>query len=170
MQTSYRYGIICAVMKMSFIPVIALCAAMLGGCFSMDVATNAALRDSELVENRSKPIEHVLISNYGWYLFNCIPIVCGDATPGAGFPWKFFSNHVDPVILHDRMMKHANEKNADVKSLVLSRDEQVFFDLPGSDIPCPIPFLVCYHEIQISGVLVERQVKAETPHGKEADR
>lgn len=143
---------------MSFIPVIALCAAMLGGCFSMDVATNAALRDSELVENRSKPIEHVLISNYGWYLFNCIPIVCGNATPGESFPWKFFTDQVNPILLHDRMMTYANSKNANLKDIVFTRDERVFFQVPGPDVPCPIPFFVCYREIQLSGVLVKSGV------------
>ena len=121
----------------------------------MDVGTNAALRNSELVEDVDKPIEHVLISNYGWYLFNCIPLVCGNAMPGESFPWKFFADQVNPILLHDRMMEYANSKNANVKNIVFTRDERVFFEVPGTEIPCPLPFLVCYHEIQLSGVLVK---------------
>ena len=53
------------------------------------------------------------------------------------------------------MMTYANSKNANVKNIMFTRDEKVFFEVPGTEIPCPIPFLVCYHEIQLSGVLVK---------------
>lgn len=142
-------------MKISALPVVVLLAIVLGGCYSMDVGTNAALRNSELVEDVDKPIEHVLISNYGWYLFNCIPLVCGNAMPGESFPWKFFADHVDPVLLHDRMMTYAKSKNANLKNIVIARDERVFFEVPGTEIPCPLPFFVCYQETQLSGVLVK---------------
>ena len=143
-------------MKILLSTIAALCAVLLAGCYSMDVATNEALRRSGTTDGvDTDAIEHVLVSNYGWYLFNCIPVVCGNATPEGSFPWRFFGDHVNPVLLHDRMMEYANSKNADIKNLLLSRDEKVFFDIPGSDIPCPIPFLVCYHEVQISAVLVK---------------
>ena len=142
-------------MKILTLPIVVLLAIMLGGCYSMDVGTNAALQNSELVEGVDKPIEHVLISNYGWYLFNCIPLVCGNATRGESFPWKFFTDQVNPILLHDRLMTYANSKDANVKNIVFSRDERVFFDVPGTEIPCPLPFLVCYQEIQLSGVLVK---------------
>lgn len=141
-------------------------ASSLCGCYCIDVATNAALRGSELTDGVNEPLEHVLVSNYGWYLFNCIPLVCGNATPDASFPWKFFGDHVNPILLHDRMMEYADSKNADMKNLSLIRDEKVFFDIPGSDIPCPIPFLVCYQEVQLSSVLVKRETRRkaqETP-------
>ena len=142
-------------MKILALPIVVLLAVMLGGCYSMDVGTNAALQNSELKEGVDKPIEHVLISNYGWYLFNCIPLVCGNATPGESFPWKFFTDQVNPILLHDRLMTYANSKDANVKNIVFSRDERVFFDVPGTEIPCPLPFLVCYQEIQLSAVLVK---------------
>ena len=142
-------------MKILALSIVVLFAIMLGGCYSMDVGTNAALQNSELVEGVDKPIEHVLISNYGWYLFNCIPLVCGNATPGESFPWIFFTDHVNPILLHDRMMTYANSKNANVKNIMFTRDEKVFFEVPGTEIPCPIPFFVCYQEIQLSGVLVK---------------
>ena len=142
-------------MKIHALSIVVLFAIVLGGCYSTDVGTNTALQNSELKEGVDKPIEHVLISNYGWYLFNCIPLVCGNATPGESFPWKFFTDQVNPILLHDRMMEYANSKNANVKNIVFTRDERVFFEVPGTEIPCPLPFLVCYHEIQLSGVLVK---------------
>jgi hypothetical protein len=141
-------------MKISVLSVVVSLAILLGGCYSMEVGTNEALRNSGLTDGVNKPVEHVLVSNYGWYLFNCIPIVCGNASGADSFPWKFFTNHVDPVLLHDRMMAYANSKNASVKDLVFSRDEKIFFEIP--EVSFPIPFFVCYHEVQISGVLVEK--------------
>ena len=52
------------------------------------------------------------------------------------------------------MMSYANSKGANVKNLMFIRDERVFFDVPGTEIPCPIPFFVCYQEMQLSAVLV----------------
>lgn len=147
-------------MKRSLIHLTALCGILLCGCYSMDVATNEALRNSELTDGVNEPLEHVLVSNYGWYLFNCIPLVCGNATPDAVFPWKFFGDHVNPILLHDRLMTYAGSKNADMKNLSFSRDEKVFFDIPGSDIPCPIPFLVSYQEVQFSAVLIKRETRS----------
>ena len=141
-------------MKITILSIVAMFMLAFSGCYSMDIGTNAALQNSELVDGIDKPIEHVIISNYGWYLFNCLPLVCGNATPGASFPWKFFADHVNPILLHDRLMGYADAKDADIKNIVFFRDEKVFFDLPGTEIPCPIPFFVCYHEVQISGVLV----------------
>ena len=132
-------------------------AALLAGCYSMDIATTNSLKKSALSPDDGRPMEHVVVSNYGWYLFNCIPLACGNATVGASFPWKFFSNQVKSELLHDRMMMHAAAQNADVKDLTFFRDEKVIFDLPGTDFPLPIPYILCYREIQFSGVLTQRQ-------------
>jgi hypothetical protein len=130
--------------------------AFLAGCFSMDVATTSSLKKSALSPEDGRPMEHIVVANYGWFLFNWIPIACGNARPGASFPWRFFSNHVDSALLHDRMMSHAAAKNADVRDLVFTRDEKVIFDLPSTDIPLPIPYILCFREIQFSGVLTQR--------------
>ena len=130
---------------------------LLAGCFSMDIATTKSLKESAVSQEDGKPIEHVVVSNYGWYLFNWIPLVCGNARPDASFPWKFFSNQVTPMLLHDRLMSHAATKNADVGELVFLRDEKVIFDLPGTDIPIPIPYVLTYREIQFSGVLTQKK-------------
>ena len=48
---------------------------MLCGCYSMEVASNSALHDSVSANGTEKPIEHVLVTNYGGYLFNYAPLV-----------------------------------------------------------------------------------------------
>ena len=66
-------------------------------------------------------------------------------------------------------MKYASSKTADIKDLVFSHEEEVFFDFPGSDIPFPIPYLVCYREIQFSGVLTRRTDQKNDP-GKDCSK
>lgn len=141
-------------------------AVLLAGCYSMDVATTDSLKGSAMSASDGKPTEHVVVSNYGWYLFNCIPLACGNATPGAVFPWSFFSNQVSSKLLHDRMMAHAAARNADVKDLVFFRDEKVIFDLPGTDVPLPIPYVLCYREVQFSGVLTQRSAPVSPDDAK----
>ena len=142
-------------------------AALLAGCFSMDIATTDALQNSALSSRDGKVLEHVVVSNYGWYLFNWIPLACGNATPGAFFPWKFFSGQVKSDLLHDRLMTHAAAQNADVKDLAFFRNEKVCFDLPGTNFPVPIPYLLCYREIQFSGVLIQHRTPELSPEVKQ---
>lgn len=139
---------------------------LLCGCYSMEIASNEAFRNSNATNDSSAPIEHVLVSNYGWYLFNCIPLVCGNASHDASFPWKFFTKQVSPAVLHDRMMSYANSKKANVRNLVATHNEKVFFDIPGSDIPVPIPFLLCYQEIQLSAILTLPPKPADAKQAK----
>ena len=138
---------------------------MLCGCYSMEVASNSALNDSVSANGTEKPIEHVLVTNYGWYLFNCAPLVCGNASPGSAFPWSFFSDQVNPAIVHDRLMEYAASRDANVEELVSSYDEKVFLQVP--EVQVPIPYLLCYREVQTSGVLVERE---KTPNAKPAEK
>ena len=142
------------------LPLAASSLLLLGGCFSLDAASNAARRKSD-IDRTDEPVEHVLVSNYGWYLFNCIPLVCGNSSPGAIFPWTIFSDHVNHVLLHERLMRYAKDRKASVKELIATRDERIFLEIPGSGIPVPIPFLLCYQEVQISGVLVKAKDAAK---------
>ena len=142
-------------------------AALLAGCFSMDIATTDALQGSALSSRDGKVLEHVVVSNYGWYLFSWIPLASGNARPDAFFPWKFFSNQVKSDLLHDRLMAHAAAQNADVKDLSFIRSEKVCFDLPGTDFPVPIPYILCYREIQFSGVLMQHKAPELSPETKQ---
>ncbi len=125
----------------------------------MDVSTSPALHREGVPAAGGRQPEHVVVSNYGWYLFNRFPIACGNATPGASFPWRFFSNQVSSRLLHERMMSYAAARKANVNDLVFFCDEQVFFNVPGSQFPLPIPYVLCFREVQFSGVL--------TPSGEE---
>ena len=144
----------------------AVFALMLGGCYSIDVASNEALKGSAPRVGDPTPIEHVVTANYGWYLFNKIPLVCGNAKPGGVFPFAFLSDEVQDDILHDRFMAHAASKNADVKDLIFISDEKVLFEIPGLSFPLPVPYVLCFREVQFSGVLTQKS----TPDGWDAGK
>jgi hypothetical protein len=67
-----------------------------------------------------------------------------------------YSDQVNPGIVHDRMMEHAASRNADAEELVANCYEKVFLEIPGSEIPVPVPFLLSYREVQLSAVLSKR--------------
>ena len=131
--------------KSARLALAALTAAM-SGCCTIDYAV------SPLSGN-----EHVLVTNYGWQLFNVIPIVCGNATdprlPGGGAPWAFFRDDVTMDKVQDRLMRYAAERNKTPTDLAYHNFDTIFISIPFTGVPIPIPYLVCYREIQLSGVL-----------------
>lgn len=145
------------IMKTMLSSLSAALALLLGGCYSMDVASNDALKKSAPCAGDANPIEHVVISNYGWYLFNRVPLVCGNAKPGGVLPFSFFSDEVQDDILHDRFMAYAAAKNSDVKDFLFISDERVLFEVPGLSVPIPVPYVLCFREVQFSGVLTGRR-------------
>ncbi len=144
-------------MKWIRLPYAALAISLLAGCYSMDISVSDALRDSAPAADGGRRLEHVVVSNYGWYLFNAIPLACGNARPGASFPWTFFSDHVTADILHDRLMAHAAAIRADAHEIIFFRNERVLFNLPGLSLQVPIPYLLAYREMQFSAVLAQRR-------------
>lgn len=115
----------------------------LSGCFSIDRAE--LMRSGE---------EHVLVSNYGWYLFGCVPLCAGNANPNRWSPWVFFRDDVTMDKLQARFMSYAEKTGRKEKhTLVYDNYDSVMFEIPGLNLPVPIPYVVTYKEIQLSGVL-----------------
>lgn len=112
--------------------------AVLAGCFSLETA---AIRTSGR--------EHVLASNYGWYLFHCIPLACGNASRSPWAPWAFFRDDVTLDKIQTRFMERVG--GGDVQDLSYSTQESVMLQIPGLNFPLPIPYLLTYREVQLSG-------------------
>lgn len=120
-----------------------LCATLcLTGCFSLDTATPSSSGE-----------EHVVVRNYGWVLFKYIPLVCGNATKDAWFPWAFFRNDVTMDKVQQRFMDHARMTGKKPGDLKYTDYDTVMFDVPLLQYPLPIPYFLCYREIQLSGNL-----------------
>jgi len=116
----------------------------LTGCFSLDTAVLE-------VDGR----EHIVASNYGWSLFNCIPLFCGNANDDGKrvSPWAFFRDDVTMEKVQSRLLEHAKSEGKDAEELVFHNYDSVLMWIPMAGISLPIPYLVCYKEVQLSGVL-----------------
>ena len=136
--------------------IASVCAALhFAGCFTMERAVIPYTGGSE----------HMLASNYGWYLFNVIPLACGNAREDRWTPWVLFRNDVTMDKIQRRFTGYAEEHGFEMHDLTYSTKASVMFDVPGMNLPLPVPYLLTYREIQLSGVLVpkegERRVEGE---------
>ncbi len=117
----------------------------LTGCFSLDTATSKVTGE-----------EHVVVSNYGWRIFGVIPIFCGNATSekdGRAGEWAFFRDDVTMDKLQRRFLDYASVSGREIDDLTYHNYDTIFMTIPWTGIPIPIPYVICYREIQISGVL-----------------
>ena len=115
-----------------------------GGCFSIQHSS---------IDSTGE--EHVFVSNYGWYLFGgVVPVACGNAAENASIGFVLFRDDVTMDKIQRRFMEYADkaDKN-EIDNLSYHNYATVLFDIPGLDIPFPIPYIITYKEIQLSGVL-----------------
>ena len=106
---------------------LAAATSCLSGCLSTEVST------SETCGKR-----HIVVSDYGWKLFNCIPLFRSDITMKR---------------VQEAMAEEAAKQGATVSDIVYHNNDTVLFDVPLIGFSIPIPYVVCYKEIQVSGVL-----------------
>ena len=82
--------------------------------------------------------EHIYVEDFGWKLFNWIPIFRPDITLER---------------VQKELMAESNRRGKIATDLTLHTYDTVTFDIPLIVISIPIPYIICYHEIQVSGVL-----------------
>jgi len=128
----------------------AAAAVLAAGCFSLETGRIGTLSE-----------EHVLVSNYGWYLFHFIPVVCGNANPDAWTPWVFFRDDVTMDKIQGRFMDYANARSDDVHDLAYTTTESVMLNIPGINLPLPVPYLLTYKDMQLCGVLTRPAMGGE---------
>lgn len=99
--------------------------------------------------------EHVWIRNQCWRLFNVIPLVSGNASESEGrhAPFVLFRDDAQMDKVQLRMFNYARRQNHSAQDLVYHNYETVMMHIPLLWIPVPIPYVICYHEIQLSGVM-----------------
>ena len=112
------------------------------GCFSVDSAVGRVSEE-----------EYVVVRNYGWKAFKFIPLVCGNATEDAWFPWAVLRDDITMDKIQKRFMDHAGKRGKTPVNLKYTDYDTVMFNLPLVQYPLPIPYLLCYREIQLSGTL-----------------
>ena len=83
-------------------------------------------------------VEHIFVSDYGWKLFNCIPLFRPDIT-------------LDRV--QKELTDEATRRGRVAADLHYHTEETVSFNIPLVVVSLPIPYVLCYHSVQLSGVL-----------------
>ena len=116
---------------------------MLCGCFSVKVASSPVL--GEDVKS------HVTVDNYGWYLFDKFPLVCGNPDPTSSAAWSFFDDEVTPDAVQNDLTRYAAKNKCEVVDLNFYRDSTCMLPIPYVNTTFGI---LWYREIQVSGVLV----------------
>ena len=132
--------------RAAYLFAIAACAATcLSGCFSLERAP---------MDRRGR--EHLLASNYGWYLFHFIPLACGNANEDRWTPWALFRDDVRMDKVQRRFTAYAGEHGCDIEDMTYKNKDSVMFEIPSLNFPLPVPYLLTYREIQLSGVMVPK--------------
>ena len=129
------------------------------GCFSLETTPlgDDAGRSIELYGTDEKASEHVVVSNFGWYFFNCWPIVCGNAHVDRWTPWRFFRNDVDENVLQRRLMDYASARGCNVTDLQIFNNAEVLMSIGVGGVSLPLPYVISYRELQYSCSLVRRK-------------
>lgn len=134
---------------------IALAMAALSGCVSIERSNRAALKRLPIEGTPGNPERLVHVENYGYYLFNCIPIITGSTRNGAIGKTRWFS---DDVTLDDTQRIMMNEAKAN-DCLATQIHPKLWATCYFSAIPYIGNTLgiIWYKESQMSAVLVRPQ-------------
>ena len=82
--------------------------------------------------------EHIFVYDYGWKLFNWLPIFRSDITLER---------------VQKELMAESNRRGKTATDLTYHTIDKVSFDIPLLVVTLPIPYVICYHSVQLSGVL-----------------
>lgn len=129
-------------MKISIFSLVLLC---LVGCYSV-----------EKTPSSETGATHIIVMNYGWHLFDTYPLMCGNTTAeedGRCGPWAFFRDDVTIENTQRLFMKEAAKVGGELGDLDYWVRENYLYEVPGLQIPLPIPYVLTYREIQLSGVV-----------------
>ena len=93
---------------------------------------------TEVSQSDVSGVEHIFVSDYGWKMFNCIPLFRSDIT----------NDRVQKALFAEAAKRHKTAVD-----LTYHNYDTVMLEIPLLYIPFPVPYVFCYHEIQLSGAL-----------------
>lgn len=137
----------------------------MAGCFSLESTPlgGANGHSIKLYGTDEQASEHVVVSNFGWYLFNRWPIVCGNAHVGRSLPWRFFRNDVDENVLQRRLMDYASARGCNVTDLQIFSNSEVLMSIGVGGVYLPLPYVISYRELQYSCSLTRKRPAPSGP-------
>lgn len=137
--------------------VLVVITAVFTGCYSLDVTKMPG-------QNATAGEQHIIVSNYGWYLFNTWPIISGNPQAANRASCRLFKNTVRLPLMQDKLMTYAKQHNTTVSDIQTDYRSTCMISL--------IPFLqnvainvdttfgiIWYKEIQISATLKKEETK-----------
>lgn len=135
----------------------------LTGCVSVQRAPKVAPAGVGILGTQGVPAEHIHVSNFGYYLFNCIPIFCGNTADDRQGNTIWFSDEVTLAKTQSIMVDEARNRNCKMTELQPHLKSTCFF----SSIPyVGTTFgLLWYKEVQLSAVLVRSNTPAPSKGG-----
>ena len=118
----------------------------LAGCFSVEVASSPVL--GEGVER------HLIVDNYGWYLFGYVPLLCGNKKLDSWCPISIFCDEVNPQVAYEKVKSLSEREGCEIGNFHLVDDNDVMFEFYS--VPVPIPWIVVRKEVCISAYLMKK--------------
>ena len=96
--------------------------------------------------------KHVLVENYGWYLFGCVPLACGNEKQDSWCPFSLFCNEVTPEIAYGKLKHVALKEKCEIRDFHMVNDNDVLFNFFDFNIP----WIIVTKEVSISANLAKK--------------
>lgn len=128
------------------LPAVFAGAALLAGCCYVDATKSPSVMGGDCVE-------HAIAYNYGWNLFGCIPIVCGNDNRESWCPFTFFKDEVRGELVQAKLRERAERLGCEMRDVCRFNDRDVFFDFYYA----PVPWVLQYKEANCSATLVKKR-------------
>ena len=118
-------------------------AACLAGCLTVEKADLPG----------SEPGKHVMVRNFGKYLFDCVPLCCGNINENPKCDFVMFRNDVTMDKVQHRFVAECNKIGGEVTDVAYHSEHDIFFQLIFWNFSIPIPYILTSREIQITGTV-----------------
>ena len=145
------------------IAMVLILLALATGCVSVQKTSKVAPQGVTILGSSGTPVEHVHVSNYGYYLFNCIPIFCGNTVAGQRENTVWFSDEVRLAPVQDIMLEQARKRKCQISDIQPYTRSTCFFSA--------IPYvgntlgILWFKEVQMSAVLIRPDASTAAAKG-----
>ena len=137
-----------------FVAVFAAVFAAAAGCVSIDRCGGERLGELTVNGLPAEPVEHIVVSNFGYYLFDIFPLVAGNAKPDRWLTFAFFSDQVKLSKMHSLLSAEVQKhRDAEVVDLVSTCGADPCFSV-SLDPKSLLGLLFCCREVQLSAVVL----------------
>ena len=147
---------------MTHIPCVLISLSLIAGCVSVQKTSRVVPTGVAVQGSPGTPVEHVHVSNFGYYLFNCIPLFCGNTEAGLRGETVWFSDEVTLAKVQGVMLEQVRSRKCQVADIQPYAKSTCFFSA--------IPYvgntfgILWFKEVQMSALLVRPDTPA-TPKG-----